>query len=661
MKLYKKLMIIILFFVTIIALKNTSYAGTQRLNSLDYNVQLNSDGSANVVETWNIYISQTNTLFKDFNLDSSKYSGITNVRVKNMETGEELTEIFQEIYHVTRDCYYGLPIKGNKFEIAWGVGLDDSSDTRKYQISYTIQDAVKVYNDCSEFYWMFLGTDNGIPADRVTGVIKLPKSVSDIEKFRVWAHGPLTGEIQKESRDTAIFSLDNLSSQTMVEVRIAIEEPIFTGVNNQIPSNKLNEILNEEQEWADQANRERQRAIIILIAIGIVYLLGILFFLKKIIKYWGEYKSIPKMQLIDNIGKYFRDIPDEKYSTPASAAYLYYSKKNRFGFTGSESKVFSATLLDLALKKCISFEQEGKNLKINILKEKDEVDLSPSEEVIFKFLNRIGKEKKVLTISDIKKYARINYDNFHDDLIKLESNAKSEIIKRNKYDKENENLSNKYKSKATLYIIAIFMSICFGIGFLIIPIIVEWLISILILRKTSQKISVLTEDGEIERLQWKGLKNYMEDFSLLKEKDVPDLILWEKYLVYATAFGISEKVIKQLKDMYPEFNNLDDSRYCYMPYITSSDFGNGFMNELTKGIDNAYSSYRSAYNTAHSSSSSGSGGGGGFSSGGGGRRRRRPEWAEDKIKAGSFVRKLREEDNENRNRYWRKSYRSWNY
>ena len=65
--------------------------------------------------------------------------------------------------------------------------------------------------------------------------------------------------------------------------------------------------------------------------------------------------------------------------------------------------------------------------------------------------------------------------------------------------------------------------------------------------------------------------------------------------------------------------------YCH-PY---SSFEKGFINELNSGINSAYNTYKSAYNSAHSS---GSGGGGGFSSGGGGRRRRRPEWAEDNNK-----------------------------
>ena len=60
-------------------------------------------------------------------------------------------------------------------------------------------------------------------------------------------------------------------------------------------------------------------------------------------------------------------------------------------------------------------------------------------------------------------------------------------------------------------------------------------------------------------------KKYMEDFSLLKDKEIPALIVWEKYLVYATAFKISSKVLKQLKIVYPEIMdmnpNIDTNNY----------------------------------------------------------------------------------------------------
>lgn len=122
-----------------------------------------------------------------------------------------------------------------------------------------------------------------------------------------------------------------------------------------------------------------------------------------------------------------------------------------------------------------------------------------------------------------------------------------------------------------------------------------------------------------------GLKRYMSEFSLMKEKEVPELILWEKYLVYATVFGISEKVLKQLKVVYPQMldeNYMNSNGYTYLYLMNSRNFRNSFISTLNTSVGTSY--------TSLTNYSSGSGSGGGFSSGGGFGRRRRPEWAEDK-------------------------------
>lgn len=100
---------------------------------------------------------------------------------------------------------------------------------------------------------------------------------------------------------------------------------------------------------------------------------------------------------------------------------------------------------------------------------------------------------------------------------------------------------------------------------------------------------------------------------MLNEREVPELVLWEKYLVYATAFGIADKVLKQLKVKYPEFSDdtyLSNTAYFYL--MAHTDFNTSFVNTVSTSMQRAYQS-----SVASSSSSSGSGFGGGFSGGGG--------------------------------------------
>lgn len=614
MKLKNKILMVILFVGMLFLFQNDCYAGTQRLNSLDYQVQLNMDGSMEVVETWDIYVSETNTLFKDFELDDEKCSYIYSAQVKDLDTGLDLTDIYQEMYHVTKDCYYALPIEDDKFEIAWGVGLDNSSANKRYQISYTVVDAVKCYQDCSEFYWKFIETNNGVPADRVTGTIKLPSPVADMEKLRVWAHGPLNGEIYKTANDTVSFYVDNFSSGTMLETRVVVEEPIF--FCREWPENKLESILQEETKWAEQANQKRkmtQRLIIagIAIYVGIVILL-----ITKIAKYkkiLSETK--PDYEDID-IGKYFRDIPREKEATPAEAAYLYYYKNNCYNATSHFSNVFSGTLLQLCLKKYISLEKEGKkDIKINLLNTNGE-GLKPTEKTILELIIQIAGTDKSVSMNEIKKFAKKNYTDFGEAMSNIEKETQQVIIDKGYFDEEKEKEYQKYASREMIYGGIGIFALCFVVtpfaGWMVIPTL-ACLINAILLNKITTKIKNLTEDGERERQQWRGLAQYMKDFSMLNEKEIPDLVLWEKYLVYATTFGISDKVVEQLKMVYPELNDLSVNDYSFMYLASDFDSDGGFFSTLDSLSNSISSSY---------TSSSGSGSGGGFSSGGGGRWRR---------------------------------------
>ena len=78
----KKFIFLIILLISIILIYPKEVLADQELNELDFEAQINEDGSMDVTETWNIYISETNTLFKTFEKDKSKYSGITNVMVK---------------------------------------------------------------------------------------------------------------------------------------------------------------------------------------------------------------------------------------------------------------------------------------------------------------------------------------------------------------------------------------------------------------------------------------------------------------------------------------------------------------------------------------------------------------------------------------------------
>lgn len=640
MKTKKFLFLIVAILFWLFLLSNKSFAGTQKWNSLDYDVTINSDGSINVVETMEVYISQTNTLFKDFKLDYTKYSGITDVSVMQISPNEvNLNEIYTYQYHVDPGCFYALDIGNGNFEIAWHVGLDNSQATRKYQIKYKILNPVTIYKDCTEFYWMFIDKSNSVDIKNITGRIYLPKSVSDMEKLRVWGHGPLNANISKNNNDTVVFNCRDFKANSMLEVRVVTEENIYESCTNISNMTKLDSILTEEIKWADKANSQRNRAKLIW---GVIYgviivLAGIM--IKKIIKYKkaGYELTLKYSRDLPDI-KYFRDIPDEKNATPARASYLYnFMQKNSY-MSAVIPQIFSATMLNFALKGIIEFEPiDSKNFNI-IIKNRQPQELTEDEQDFLDILKMASKDQDSLTTKELLKYTKVHYENIHNILSKIPKKAEKYHNVCGNIDEERKKINSYWNTRAMGYSIVCFIFIFFLFpfifqfaGFMNFAIVklggllgILYLVLPMMCFRNAKKVSALSDKGEETKLQWKGLKNYMMDFSLLKDKEVPDLVLWEKYLVYATAFGISKEVIKQLKIVYPEMSNPDyysNRNYRYMYYMSDSRFGNNFIHTFNHAMTSAIVSSQNAYSQAHSSSSSGSGGGGGFSGGGGGRRR----------------------------------------
>lgn len=619
----KKILIIFILAIAFLLLLSVKSEASLNLKKLDFDAQINSDGSMDVTETWNIYISETNTLFKTFKIDSSKYSSITNVTVEQIKPQNiELTQTYQEAYHVPNNCYYALKNVKGMFEIAWGVGLDNDSETRTYKISYTVNDVIAQYNDYSQLYWQFVGEDFEIDADEITGVIKLPYAVDNKEDVRVWGHTKyLNGEIYVTDVDEIEFKINRYSNGNYVEVRSLIPNYLITSGMKQYNRNILDEVLEEETKWAEEANAKRNQRKLIVNILTVIVAVFVIFFMNKLRKNFKRLKATDKKNKPTTKLDYFRELPYEG-ATPAEALFIMSE-----GYNTSFSKSFSANILDLCLEKYISIEtveQNGKIksdiVKINLL-DKDSTTLKEDEKMTLELLKKVAGEEKQLTTKDITKYLEKHstaIDKINKEYQKV---LETEEEKSGKYSKENSKNKIKLQENYVLYyVLAFFAFLIFVFGiegleagamgarFSIVSIIFV-LIAIMngyVSSKIASRINVLSQKGIDEKEQWNAFKKYMEDFSLLKEKEVPALVVWEKYLVFATAFGISEKVLKQLKVIYPEMNDMNTAMYTYS-YIH-------VMNSVNIGscVDS------SVYSAV---GSSGSGSGGGFSGGGGGGRR----------------------------------------
>ena len=623
---------ITLFFISIflLALSIKSNASSDLLlNSIDFQANISTDGSMRITETWDIQIEDTNTLYKTFKPDNGKYSDITNVEVKEITDGinKNFREINTLMYHVTKDCYYGMINDDGNFEIAWGVGLDSSSDTRKYEISYIVKDAVSKHNDYAQLYWQFIGSDFEINAKKVTGTITLPEPAENKDEIKVWGHTEdLNGEIYVTDLDKISFELDGFNAGRYVEIRTLFPTDMIIYSGRTSNDNILEDVIDEETVWANEANARRTKRdtinlLVTIITITICIILAI-YSIKKALKNSKKLKDFEEYKPTQEL-KYFRELP-RKDATPAQALHVF--KETVFGFADAEiGRIVSATLLDLNLKKYIEFkvEKEKNKEKISMkITNTDTINLSKDELVVFKFLKKACKDENEITVKDFQKYikgaSRTTILGLKQD---LNYKTKEELIEKELFNTEKEKMYKKHKGENVTYTTIIYFAIfalivipqfinlisCIGI----IGLIICEIIAIIINSKSLHKINVYTQKGIDEKEMWKGLKKYMEDFSMLDKREVPEIAIWEHFLVFATVFGIANKVLKQLKIVYPDLeNSLDINTYTYMYLMMNTDFSSSFSNAISTSMSSAYSSA--------------SGGGGGFSGGGrteaGGRR-----------------------------------------
>lgn len=638
----KRILLIFLLALVLILLGETRSEASLYLDNLDFQVQINDDGSMDVVETWDISISETNTLYKTFIKDDTKYSGLGNVSVKDITDGQSKTfyKASEWEYHLPKDYFFAGTNNKDENEIAWGVSIE-STTRKQYLISYRVNDVITKYNDCAELYWQFLGNEFEISANKITGTIKLPANVQHLEDLKVWGHTKyLNGEVKVVSSDTVEFNLNNYKSKNYVEVRLAMPTYLFEKVSSENISQeeKLDDIIKEETEWANEANARRDRRnknfkLLILATILVNTSIGIMFSkkIKKNKQFLEKNPNIlPEQQL-----EYYRELPD-KEETPLEAVFIL-----KTGYKQScLPNVFSATILNFALKGYIRIEQEGKTIKILLNKIKTD-ELMGDEKKVLEIL-RAASNNNELTMAELEKYIK----NYPSKLMNLNSTfekvSKTQASEKGKFDTNRFNKQIVYAEKNVGYIfilIIIIIASIFTIGYAyknvqgmlitctIISLaffIVVTIINLILNMKITTSFNGFTQKGINEQEQWKAFKKYMEDFSYLDEKEVPELVLWEKYLVYATAFGIADKVLKQLKVKYPELNNQDtiSNMVLFNAMYNAKGLNANFINSISTSTSRMYSS----------TYSSGSGSGGGFSGGGGfGGRWRWPEAEDNKI------------------------------
>lgn len=259
--------------------------------------------------------------------------------------------------------------------------------------------------------------------------------------------------------------------------------------------------------------------VALLIGVGLPAILGLCYLI--IIIFLNIMNS--GRTIINFDKEYIRDLP--KYCSPAISSLIYNLKLDVY-------KDYTATVLYLCIKKYINLIKDGDTYKLKIGKEKNISDLGRCERYVLEIITNKNK-----------------FD---------ENQFKKEIIKE---AQEKGLITDKKHSKiAKIILILIFASVLLIIAHNVSNVLFIICISILgailysgylILKlKDENQINfevvdteyVRTEDGKNIALLLKGLKRYINEYTLIKDKEIDYIQVLENYIPYALVLDEADKV-----------------------------------------------------------------------------------------------------------------------
>lgn len=512
---------------------------------------------------------------------------------------------------------YGVYTKTKNSEGVDIMSYQPSSYARASLITYTLKDLVVVHNDIAEIAHDFIGTDYAEEINNLIIRINLPSSSKEL---RIFSHGPLNGKNRIIDDKSVEITYETLDKENAVDGRVVFDKSIVPNATKKSNVDGLGKILEVEKERANYANKLREAArkrekMLQTLAIIMEILLGI-WLIGLIVIVYKFYNKNDKEYRSEFNGKYFRDFPEEY--TPSTVSYLMNKSINNLSF--------NAGILDLIRKKAITIEEVTIDKK-GLFKNKQQKDyklsrnmnfnldtLSTSEKKLFNLLiGTVGNGDYVI-LGDMKEFSKdynnakrliSGYDSWR---YACELEAETEEFYEN---------TKKEKTNCILYSL-IFIPITFlallcgsNMGRVLLMDLFGILAIIYFSSATKR-----TKKGNEQYHKWKGLKNFLADFGRLDEKDLPEIKLWERYLVYATMFGLAAKVQNAMKMNLERMNYSDNIDFTYL-YFDNYYFSNSMTNAVNSSLSSARGTI-STHELASSSDSSSGGYGGGSSFGGGG-------------------------------------------
>lgn len=626
------------------------------IDTIDIRVVLDRSGDAYVQERWKVDVDDSNT---EWYLSMKNFGNmvISDFKVYDNDQNYYLSD--DSPWNVDRSRFEKAGKCGvkslydNDCELCWGVG---SSGPHCWTAEYKINGFVKMYDDGCGFNHCFVNHDlSSGPKFTRTTITMADSTPLSPDNARIWAfqyHGTckfVDGKVVAES-------LEQLSTDNSMIVMCLFPKEAFHStnvVNDTIGTMKWTALEGSdyldnytEEDYAQGKNvicdetawwEEILFIILVIVVGGFLYMIGYgLFYLfaSLVLFYgagllWNVISLRPlriylrrKKLMNGSESKYFRAIP---INGDLNRAFHIIDHTNYKILDKDKDDLIAAYLVRLMCYKAISIVSTiekgkmvnrmkiAKDWSISSVQSNNKADYNCMS-LLYKILKNAAGENLILEKGELKTYLNKNKD------------EAKELEKATKKDNNNDIEPQEYQEVVGLKnYLEDFLSLGdTGVN------------QVKPLSETEQEpdSSLLLENGannedsvlsdvenqistEITTSTETGIvasENYQKDYSNdardAKEKrmlDEYEMKMWDEYLVYATLFGMADKVIKDLNKYCPD-------------YFRVSMIGKQLIDQSGHVVTD-FNSFTGISNVSHrlsSSSSSSSSGGGGFSSHGGG-------------------------------------------
>lgn len=590
--------------------------------SISMTISLGADGSAEVDEVRSYRFDGSFSyawLRKSTQGQYGRY-GIEYLDVTDADTGEPLR------FERSREDGYEI--------VTWHYSASD--ETRRFRIRYRIRDAVQRYGDAAQFYFRIIGEEHE-RIDRLEAAIVPPAPSESL--LKVFVHGPVIGALDiAGDRSRASVSMEDVPRNRFVEIRALMDPALFGGAPLRGGESHASLLEDErrateqwrlEQQQQIERSRRRSRELVAALILGAAMALALALVFMRFFREYGREHDVGYRN------RYEREPPRD-----LPPCYLPAIMTQSRASIPEMGKAFVASLLECGRLGLLEIsEREERGL---LFKKKDlEYELTdrgaaalegsgeglPRELTFFErdvleAVFRGAGNGATVTGEELKKWSarkagtRTNFYSF------VEKRAKR---LRGEFERRWFRLDDpaSEKAKGRFFLTAALVGVVPAAVFLAVtrnPIIIPFgLLVVAAGAILTVPMARRTREAALEHARWTAFKRFMTDFSAMKDAGPSLLPLWERFLVYAAALGVTDKLLKNIELVAREYDAAVPAVLWFHPLTTDASGiagGGAAIGSVGASIANLQA-LSSALSTTTSTGGGFSGGGGGGGGGGG--------------------------------------------